>query len=62
MERIDFWFEIPTYCWILYKADEVRLLLVKNQCWSQSFDSKASWRKEIKLLLSVKYLFLSQPV
>ena len=51
MERIDFWAEIPTCCWILYKADEVHLFLVKFNAGEKK-----------KLLLSVKYLFLSQPV
>ena len=47
MERIDFWVEIPTYCCILYMADEVHLFLVKKSMLEpMSLDSKASWRKE----------------
>ena len=63
MECVHFWVEIPTYCWILYMADEVASIFgEKSMLEPMSLDSKAIWRKEIKLLLSVKYLFLSQPV
>ena len=61
--------ELPFLGWNSYL-----LLDILNGRWSASFfgeksmlepmslESKARWRKEIKLLLSEKNLFLSQPV
>ena len=44
-------------------ADGVHLFFgEKSMLEPMSLESKARWRKEIKLLLSEKNLFLSQPV
>ena len=58
MECVHFWVEIPTYCWILYMADEVASIFgEKSMLEPMSFESKACWRKEIKFLLSEKIFF-----
>ena len=58
MECVHFWVEIPTYCWILYMADEVASIFgEKSMREPMSFESKACWRKEIKFLLSEKIFF-----
>ena len=65
MECVHFWVEIPTYCWILYMADEVASIFgEKSMLEPMSLESKAGGEKKSNCfyLKKKKNLFLSQPV